>query len=289
MNVSVTSKRIGLSIAVVGFWVGLCLVFEQWVTQSPGLNGSTRAAAQGNPGQVIGTSGIQLSEQPDALAQPDTASLPVWLDEPSGHVANDDYPTLQHRIMEMRNRRNGQPVDADAVATVLQEPEAWQPLAQLSDQFPLSEQQRHDGREFIRINQLKIESLVPGDTLELRIHQTNQHFTARIDQVSAGIDNTLNWVGTLQNNGVDVGPGAQVYFTKAGDLLIGGITTLHGHFELEARGSEGWIAQSATLFKHSDEVTVVSEDLLAQSPAVSSEALDQDASEIILTPFSPSH
>ncbi len=64
----------------------------------------------------------------------------------------------------------------------------------------LSAEQKLDGREFIQINPLKIESLVQGDTLEITIQQANKTYTARIDQViSEGDGRNVTWRGYLDD------------------------------------------------------------------------------------------
>lgn len=196
---------------------------------------------------------------------------------------NEEYPTFGHRISEISNRRNGQPVDVAALYAASQLPSAWQASDTLPDSFPLSEEDRTDGREFIAVNPLKIESLVPGDSLEIDISQINGHFIARIDRVQVQADNNVSWFGHLENV-----PGlegqTQVYLTRGDNLIIGGITTPDGHFEIEARGTQGWIASGATLFKHGDELVNVDQEVLSSTPAVSQEALAQKHEPIYVIP-----
>lgn len=196
---------------------------------------------------------------------------------------NEEYPTFGHRVSEISNRRNGQPVDVVALYAASQLPSAWQTSDTLPDNFPLSEEDRIDGREFITVNPLKIESLVPGDSLDIDIAQINGHFTARIDRVQVQADNNVSWFGHLENV-----PGlegqTQVYLTRGDNLIVGGITTPDGHFEIEARGTQGWIASGATLFKHGDELVSVDQEALSRTPAVSQEALAQKHEPIYVIP-----
>lgn len=187
---------------------------------------------------------------------------------------NSDYATFGDRVSEIRSRRNGQDTDVAALYAASQKAAAWQSVDSVSDQVPLTDEERFDGREFIQIDPLKIESLVPGDTLEIAIAQNNARYQARIDRVEVQLENNVTWFGHLENV-----PGAEndtnVVFTRGSSLLTAGITTPNGHFELEARNGEGWIASSATLFKEVDTVMEVPKDELSKTPSVSKEALTQ--------------
>lgn len=177
--------------------------------------------------------------------------------------ANPDYATLGDRANEMAARRNGQTVDPRALQQAIAQNAAWGPLDETPAGFPLTAEEQMDGREFIQVNPLKIESLMPGDTFEMDIAQINRSFTAVIDQVQAGDNNNVTWVGHLQNHKEE----SQVVLTRGDSLLVGGITTPEGHFEMEARGEQGWIANSATLFKTPDVLLQVPAEELAKTPA----------------------
>lgn len=209
----------------------------------------------------------------------DSADTEALLSAPD---PNQDYPTIAHRLNEIKNRRGAEVMDANILNDVIHSPTAWLSIESLSDQFPLTLEERLDGREFIQLNPMKIESLVAGDEIEFSISQNNGHYTARIDHVQVGNDNTVSWVGHLENV-----PGlegaSQVYLTRGESLLVGGITTPNGHFEIEVRGNEGWIASSATLFKQVDELIHVDKESLQRTPAVSQDAIAQ-----VNTPITPS-
>src|SRR5690606_10072724 len=151
---------------------------------------------------------------------------------------NPDYATLGARANEIAARRNGQPVDLKALREALAQDTAWGPLDGVPPGLPLTAEEQMDGREFIRINPMKIESLVPGDSFELDIAQINRSFTAVIDEVQAGNDNNVTWVGHLKDHENE----SRVVFTRGDSLIVGGMTTPNGHFEMETRGEYGWIA-----------------------------------------------
>lgn len=196
---------------------------------------------------------------------------------------NSDYVTFGDRVSEINARRNGQETDVAALYKASQQPSAWQGADTVSDQFPLSDDERMDGREFIKVDQLKIESLVAGDTLEIEIAQNNGKYVARIDRVESQFGNNVSWFGHLENVPGTENDKTNVTFTRGETLMTAGITTPDGHFELEARGGEGWISKSANLYKHEDTIIKVPKDELAKTPAVSPEALAQKEEGVLFS------
>lgn len=161
---------------------------------------------------------------------------------------NPYYATFGDRLQEVLARRDGQTVDAKKLWAALQEKAAWKPLEGSPDQLPLTAEQRSDGREFISIDPLKIESLVPGDHLEVPIAQANQTYNVVIDHVRSTDGQSMTWSGHIEELSQD----NQVTITRGNGLIVGGITTPQGLYALQAHGSQGWIATSATLFKKGD-------------------------------------
>lgn len=196
---------------------------------------------------------------------------------------NADYPTFGDRVSEISARRNGQETDIAALYKASLQPSAWQAADSISEQFPLSDDERLDGREFIKVDQLKIESLVAGDTLEIEIAQNNGKYVARIDRVESQFGNNVSWFGHLENVPGTENDKTNVTFTRGESLMTAGITTPDGHFELEARGDEGWISKSSNLYKHEDTIIEVPKDELAKTPAVSPEALAQKEEGVLFS------
>ncbi|PAU65649.1 hypothetical protein BZL41_05610 [Pseudomonas sp. PIC25] len=161
---------------------------------------------------------------------------------------NPYYATFGDRLQEVLARRDGQAVDPKKLWTALQEKAAWKPLEGSPDQLPLTAEQRSDGREFISIDPLKIESLVPGDHLEVPIAQANQTYDVVIDHVRSTDGQSMTWSGHIEELSQD----NQVTITRGNGLIVGGITTPQGLYALQAHGNQGWIATSATLFKGGD-------------------------------------
>lgn len=198
---------------------------------------------------------------PTLAAVPDPAPAVDLLQQPD---SNPDYPTFQDRVIEVSVRRNNEPVDHQALWVASQSPEAWQPLESPSQSFGLSAEDMQDGREFISIDPLKIESLVPGDTLEIPIAQLGTTLVAHIHDVRSE-DNGRNVTWTGQLEGLDA-PN-EITLTRGGTLIMGGISTPDGIYELQAHGNEGWIASGATLFKGQDQQIIVPPELIENPPA----------------------
>lgn len=240
------------------------------------------------PAGMISNSAAQSNTPPITETQPrqnpQVSSTETGNDLLQQPDPNPDYATFADRLNEIRNRRQGADQNAQAIYDAMQQPYAWEASDTPADHLPLTQEQAMDGREFIEVNPAKIESLLPGDTLEIQIGQINGVYTAKIDQAMVGVGDSVNWEGHLEN--VPGLPGkSHVFLTKSGSLIVGGITTPHGHFELEAHNGSGWIVSSKTLFKEPDQLIEVSEEELSRTPAVSEEALAQNDEVIVPLPL----
>lgn len=169
---------------------------------------------------------------------------------------NERYGTFGKRFEEVVARRNGQTIDAQALWNAMQQKEPWQPLQETPTAPELSDADKNDGREFININPMKIESLVAGDKLDITLSQTNKNYIVNIDNVQAESGNNVTWTGHIDGLEAD----NQVNITRGDTLIVAGITTPEGLFELQARGNQGWIASSSTMFKGEDVVIEVTPD-----------------------------
>lgn len=214
----------------------------------------TAATVLANSPRLAGTTQQPQANTTTAISAEEILQLPD---------ANPDYATLGDRANEIAARRNGRAIDPRALQQAIAQNAAWAPLDSAPAGFPLTSEEQIDGREFIQVNPLKIESLMPGDTFEMDIAQINRSFTAVIDQVQVGDNNNVTWVGHLQNHKEE----SQVVLTRGDSLIVGGFTTPEGHFEMEARGEQGWIANSKTLFKTPDVLLEVAAEELAKTPA----------------------
>lgn len=174
---------------------------------------------------------------------------------------NADYPTLTMRLAEMRARRGGQDFEPGAVVAAVGKDTAWEVDDSIADDLPLTAEDRTDGREFIRFDPLKVESLVAGDQMEVQIAQASASYQMTVDRVQANEDGTVTWHGHLTDFNAD----NQVTFTRADTLTYGGIHTPQGHFVIEARDDKGWIVSGATLFKGHQDPIVPPESAMSES------------------------
>ncbi|MBK8972001.1 MAG: hypothetical protein IPM37_11720 [Hahellaceae bacterium] len=158
---------------------------------------------------------------------------------------NPDYPTFAMRFEEVVARRNGAPIPAISVKQAMQMKAAWNSDDSAADALALDPEDRFDGRTFIRFNPTKLESLVPGDRMEIPLESIQQTYTFEVDHVEVNDEESVSWVGHLTESDQQ----NQVVFTQSSQLTYAGIQTPEGLFVLEAKGSEGWIAPAGLIFK----------------------------------------
>lgn len=169
----------------------------------------------------------------------------------AGVSDNPDYPQLQSRLEAMRERHPGKSFDPEKVVETMARTEAWVRVDTPSDDLPLTPAEKSDGREFIRFNPLRIETLMPGDTLEIPIWQLGARFKMRVDYAETHANGSVTWHGHLENSNEP----HRVTITVGDGLSLGGIDTPGGHYVLQANGESGWIASSETLFKRNETET----------------------------------
>ncbi|WP_196156930.1 hypothetical protein [Reinekea sp. G2M2-21] len=171
---------------------------------------------------------------------------------------NENYPTVGDRVSTVVARRHGQVYDAVKIWQASQSDTAWKAVHSIPDGLNLSVEQQLDGREFIQIDPLKIESLVQGDRFEIAIAQANQTYLATVEEVRSEDDGrSVTWSGTLQ--GID--PPNTFSITRGNRLIVAGIATPQALYSLQADGEYGWIVDSATLFVGGDEPIEVTPDM----------------------------
>lgn len=164
---------------------------------------------------------------------------------------NPDYPQLEARLEAMQERRPGRSFDPQKVLAAMARTEAWERVETHPDDLPLTPEQKYDGREFIRFDPLRIETLMPGDTLEIPVWQLGTHFEMRVDYAETHKNGSATWHGHLENYNET----HRVVITVGEGLSLAGIDTPSGHYVLQAHGESGWIASSETLFKRNEDET----------------------------------
>lgn len=160
--------------------------------------------------------------------------------------------SLPERLTAMSTRRNGRAFDPAQVADALKSDIAWEADPAIAAKLPLTEEERKDGREFVRVNPIKIEALVAGDEISLPIQQIKSDIPMRmvVDEVEQGIGGNVTWRGHLKNFSTE----NQVTFTR-GDgsgndtLIVGGVSTPDKNYVVQIHGGIGWIVDGFTIFK----------------------------------------
>ncbi|MES2824629.1 MAG: hypothetical protein V4732_13575 [Pseudomonadota bacterium] len=168
------------------------------------------------------------------------------------HEKKKDLRYLQDRLTAMQERRPNIIFEPEEVAAAIEREVAWAPLKEAPKELPLTPEEFADGREFISLDSLKIETLMPGDRVRVPIKELGKEYEVTIDKVEKHNDNSISW-----NGHIDVGDGQNynATFTRGTSLTVGGMDTPDGQYQLQANGDKGWIASSGLLFKyHTDPI-----------------------------------
>lgn len=153
---------------------------------------------------------------------------------------------VKERLDAIHQRRPDLNIDAATLEAKMAQPYAWKNSDTVPKNLPLKPEELTDGRRFIAVDSLKIETLMPGDTLDLNVPETNNTHEAVIDSVEKFDYDTISWYGHI--NGSD-GQTYSVSFTHGNNLTMGGFDSPDGHYVIQGHGADGWIASSGLLFK----------------------------------------
>ncbi|MBU6952577.1 hypothetical protein [Hahella sp. HN01] len=233
--------------AVIG---GLCAVTYQFMpggesastTQEQQAAAGAQNSAAASPAQSVQSPQQTASKSTPGAAKDSEPELPDYA------MNNEEYPSIEFRMTEIEARRDGRAFDQEEVVRAMWEPSAWKSDDGIADQLELSDADRFDGREFIRFSPMKLESLMPGDEMEVPVLPQNATYQMVVDRVESHGDGNVTWYGHLKDFEQD----NQVSFTRGENLTYGGVTTPEGLYVVEARGDKGWIVNSGTLFKGED-------------------------------------
>lgn len=155
-------------------------------------------------------------------------------------------PELQERIAAMQQRRPNQQFSNNEVAAAVNRTTSWTPTEEIPRELPLQPEEFTDGRQFIELDSLKIETLMPGDEVNVRVDENANDYKVTIDRIEKHDYNSISWYGHIQG---DDGQKYSVSFTRGEQLTVGGLDTPDGHYVLQGHGDKGWIASSQLLFK----------------------------------------
>lgn len=197
---------------------------------------SAAGAAAASPGDkpiAAGSTMVELQEEYDRISD------------------NPDYPRLQTRLEAMQKRHPDRSFEPEQVVETMAQSEAWVRIESPPEELPLTPEEKFDGREYIRFNPLRVETLMPGDTLEIPVWQLGARYKMRVDHTETHANGSVTWHGHLEN----FSEPHRVTITVGDGLSLGGIETPSGHYVLQAHGKSGWIASSETLFKRNEHET----------------------------------
>lgn len=178
--------------------------------------------------------------------------------------SNPNFTSFKDRVTEVEARRNGRHVDPQQLWDAAQQPNAWKPLSGAPDSLNLSDVDKNDGRKFIELSPLKLESLVAGDTLDIDLGDASKSLKVNIDGArSEDEGKNVTWTG----DSIDPNSPYHLTITKGDSLVVGGISTPDGLYEIEIHDGKGWIVSNATLFrKGTDEHITVPDELIKNPP-----------------------
>lgn len=164
-------------------------------------------------------------------------------------------PELKARMQAIQQRRPDLDLNTNEVALAVAKENAWEESETIPQHLPLSPEEFLDGRQFIKFDTLKLETLMPGDSLKIDGVDGFGDYDAIIDRVVQHNPESISWYGHIDSRD---GESYDINFTRGKFLTVGGINTPEGHYALQAHGDDGWVASSALLFKvdenHTDEM-----------------------------------
>lgn len=222
---------------------------------------STPASSSGSPHAAIvhvGTGKHAQLESASARMNPPKPAEPMPRSAEAMEAdydvlnTNPEYPDLQYRALELNARRAGAlAMSPEEILTRLAQREAWAYRDEPAPDLELTNDERYDGRAFLQVDTRKIESLMPGDQLDIPIHPLQKTFTMIFERVEVQPENDVTWYGHL----TEFEAANQVSITRGKIMTAIGITTPDEHFTLQAWGESGWIVSSNTLFKRDPDQT----------------------------------
>lgn len=190
----------------------------------------------------------EIEEEEDVLSLPD--------DNPNFATFNDRY---QHIVA----RRAGQTFDPQELYKAMQEPDTWTPTDEAPASFNLSDSHKNDGRVFINLSAMKLETMARGDKINIKIPNTDIDFMATINDVrSDNAGSSVTWEGSSDTPNSN----NKITITKGDTLVVGGIFTDENLYQIEVKDGQGYIVSNATLFRHGQDQTVEVPQYLIDNP-----------------------
>ena len=164
---------------------------------------------------------------------------------------NEDYPTLASRVNAIKARRPNLNISPRAVLAALEKSESWEttqnPPARVRQK--LTKEQLNDGRTFVEFDPIKVETLMPGDQMYIAIDELGTAYDMKVDEVKDFYNGNLMWRGSLLNVEGTEAEGGTVIITQSSRITSASVILREKDYTLESYGTDGWISNSAALFK----------------------------------------
>lgn len=146
---------------------------------------------------------------------------------------------MQARIAAMQERRPYWTFSPKDVVSAVGRSVLWTASEEIPQGLPLTQQEFTDGRYFIDFDNLKMESLMPGDRFNLHLVKDGQHYPVIIETMELQENNRITWYGKLLTA---KGKSYKVSFTKGEHWASGELASPEGNYTLQAHGDKGWIS-----------------------------------------------
>ena len=231
--------------------MALCLLLVAtaalWFALDPDASSPAAGPSPVQPAQPAPVAATHsVGNSPDAVAAApatQTNSAPAT----DNNASDKTQPSFEERLSAMQQRRPNRTYNEADVRAAVQRDSAWSnETPDNLDELPLESEALNDGRQIITFDPLKLETLMPGDQVNVSIDETGEQYTVNINRIEQHDYNSVSWYGEINGND---GQTYQVSFTQGETLTVGGLSTPDGNYQLQAHGDAGWIASSASLFK----------------------------------------
>lgn len=159
---------------------------------------------------------------------------------------NEIYPTLSSRLNQIIKRRPTINISPEDVLSSLEKKHAWTTKDQPGTLVQkLNNDELNDGRAFINFDPIKVETLMPGDYMDIAIESIGQTLEMKVNSVNTFKDGNIQWQGNIINSDDD----GTVYITQSEHVTVASVILSQTDYTLESHGEDGWIVDSAVLFK----------------------------------------
>lgn len=206
-----------------------------------------------------------MSHQPDTTASgSDSSDWPAKPDPdfndpsdagpgPGAGASRANSPAIEPEVandyQKMLSIYPDSDVSLEEYAALSRQREAWQPVDQPPAELDLPADAIGDGRHFLKLNQRRLGTLVPGDRVDIEIPQALEQHTLVVDQIRQHGDGNRSVIATLE--GLSSKYSASI--TQGNGTTVMGVTTPSGHYTMEAKGNDGWVLATGTNVEHPPE------------------------------------